>query len=143
MGRELKRVPLDFDYPMGKVWYGYCPTIEIFQKLYGKKYPFLYEYKDCCEICHGCNLNAGECEYDADYCFWYNKDNKNKWFKEVPDGEGYQLWENTSEGSPYSPVFKTLDELCEWCENNTTVFASEKISKEQWKRILDNDAVNT
>ena len=23
MGRELKRVPLDFDYPLHKVWYGY------------------------------------------------------------------------------------------------------------------------
>ena len=23
MGRELRRVPLDFDYPLHKVWYGY------------------------------------------------------------------------------------------------------------------------
>ena len=23
MGRELRRVPLDFDYPLNKVWYGY------------------------------------------------------------------------------------------------------------------------
>ena len=22
-GREVKRVPLDFDYPLGKVWSGY------------------------------------------------------------------------------------------------------------------------
>lgn len=23
VGREVKRVPLNFDYPLGKVWYGY------------------------------------------------------------------------------------------------------------------------
>ena len=23
MGREVKRVPLDFDHPLGRVWYGY------------------------------------------------------------------------------------------------------------------------
>ena len=31
-----------------------------------------------------------------------------------PKGEGFQLWETTTEGSPVSPVFETLDELCEW-----------------------------
>lgn len=40
-----------------------------------------------------------------------------------PLGEGYQLWENCTEGSPQSPVFKTLDELCTWCEPNATTFA--------------------
>lgn len=35
MGRELKRVPLNFEYPLGKVWEGYCPTIETFQNLLG------------------------------------------------------------------------------------------------------------
>lgn len=51
---------------------------------------------------------------------------------EPPTGDGYQLWETTSEGSPISPVFKTLDDLCEWCENNTTTFGSFKATKEQW-----------
>ena len=32
---------------------------------------------------------------------------------EPPTGDGYQLWETTSEGSPSSPVFATFDELCE------------------------------
>ncbi|HFD2052150.1 TPA: hypothetical protein ACF2DE_002881 [Clostridium perfringens] len=31
MGRELKRVPLDFDYPLGKVWYGYAPSLKDFK----------------------------------------------------------------------------------------------------------------
>lgn len=47
---------------------------------------------------------------------------------EVPEGEGYQLWENTSEGSPYSPVFKTLDELCAWLEPNASTSSSQRQS---------------
>lgn len=31
-----------------------------------------------------------------------------------PTGEGYQMWETTSEGSPVSPVFATKDELVNW-----------------------------
>lgn len=58
-----------------------------------------------------------------------------------PIGEGYQLWETTTEGSPKSPVFKTLDELCGWTEGNATTFASYKATKEQWKQMLSADFV--
>ena len=60
---------------------------------------------------------------------------------EPPTGEGYQLWETTSEGSPNSPVFKTLEELCEWCETNTNTFARFKATKEQWMQMLSDDFV--
>ena len=60
---------------------------------------------------------------------------------EPPEGDGYQLWENTSEGSPVSPVFATLEELCEWCADNATTFATERATKEQWMRMLDDNFV--
>jgi hypothetical protein len=56
---------------------------------------------------------------------------------EPPVGEGYQLWETTSEGSPVSPVFKTLDELCAWCETDATTFGSCKATAAEWKKMLD------
>lgn len=87
MGRELKRVPLDFDYPLDKIWDGYL-------------------------------VDDGEEQYDP------------------PTGDGFQLWETTSEGSPQSPVFATLEELCAWCEDNATTFASFKATKEQWFKML-------
>lgn len=31
-----------------------------------------------------------------------------------PTGDGWQLWETTTEGSPISPVFATAEELAEW-----------------------------
>lgn len=60
---------------------------------------------------------------------------------EPPTGEGFQLWETTSEGSPQSPVFKTLEELCSWCENNATTFGSHKTSAEDWFKMLNEDFV--
>jgi hypothetical protein len=58
-----------------------------------------------------------------------------------PSGEGYQLWSTTTEGHPLSPVFATLDDLCEWCEPNATTFASMRASAASWKQMLGNGLV--
>lgn len=58
---------------------------------------------------------------------------------EPPRGKGFQLWETTSEGSPVSPVFASLDELCSWAEGNASTFADHKATKEQWKKMLGSD----
>lgn len=34
-----------------------------------------------------------------------------------PAGDGWQLWETVSEGSPISPAFATADELADWMSN--------------------------
>lgn len=54
-----------------------------------------------------------------------------------------QLYETTSEGTPCSPVFKAdeLDKLCEWAAENATTFAHFKASKEEWFRMLSDDFV--
>jgi hypothetical protein len=59
-------------------------------------------------------------------------------FKETapPTGEGFQIWETVSEGSPISPVFATPEELADWmvshpwnsCDNGTT--------RDQWLRFI-------
>lgn len=89
MGRELKRVPLSFNWPLKKVWSGYEVTPNI----------------------------------------------------EPPIGTGYQLWETTTEGSPISPVFDTLDALCEWCEKNATILGDFKLSKEEWMDTLSEEVI--
>jgi len=142
MGRELKRVPVDFDYPIGQIWRGYCPDIENFQKLFGEKYPFLLTYSDTAHICQRCGINAGKCSESAEYCFWYNPENREKWHREIPTGDGYQLWETSTEGSSASPVFSTLDELCEWCADNATTFADYTATKEQWREMFTDNFVH-
>jgi hypothetical protein len=45
---------------------------------------------------------------------------------------GFQLYETTTEGTPVSPVFATLEELAAWCEDGATVFADHRWTRDQW-----------
>ena len=106
VGREVKRVPLDFDHPLKKVWYGY-------QIIFCHE-----EYAGGCERCREFARIMG---IPAEEYKGIQVDNPcpdwKKYFKvDPPEGKGYQLWETTTEGAPISPVFKTLEELAEWCE---------------------------
>lgn len=130
MGRTLKRVPLDFDYPIGKqIWKGYDPSCSKDKISYWKKFK-----GD--SICSECDSVYGTCSESAPYCI-YHPDNKKIWYYEPPLGVGFQLWETTTEGSPISPVFKTLEELCEWCSKNCTAFGDKMLSKEEWMKDLE------
>jgi hypothetical protein len=78
-----------------------------------------------CRGCHG----AGE--------LWPSqaaKDLYENWKKiEPPAGDGWQMWETTSEGSPISPVFPTAEELARWLsDSNASAFGSDGASYEQW-----------
>ena len=128
VGRELRRVPLDFEYPSELVWYGKYLNVKT---CHGEKH---------CEKCRkfaqvkGIPMEDYGC---PDYEGYFEEVNELlKKLCEPPVGEGYQLWETTTEGSPVSPVFETLEELCIWCEVNATVYGDEKASKEQWMELL-------
>lgn len=53
-----------------------------------------------------------------------------------PAGEGWQMWETTSEGSPSSPVFATPEELADYCAENVSVFGSNMADRAQWLKII-------
>jgi hypothetical protein len=55
---------------------------------------------------------------------------------EPPAGDGWQLWETTSDGSPVSPVFATADELASWCAECCALSGGIFASKEQWSRMF-------
>jgi hypothetical protein len=53
-----------------------------------------------------------------------------------PTGDAYQMWENTSEGSPISPPFATPEELAHWLtENNASAFGEQGASYAGWLRV--------
>jgi hypothetical protein len=55
----------------------------------------------------------------------------------VPKGEGYQMWETTSEGSPISPVFETPEELARWLSGSgASSFGSNTESYETWFKFI-------
>jgi hypothetical protein len=45
--------------------------------------------------------------------------------------------ETTSEGSPISPIFSTIEALCEWAADHATTFGSHKADALQWRRMLE------
>lgn len=62
----------------------------------------------------------------------------NAWERtEPPTGDGYQLWETVSEGSPVSPVFATPEELADWLVtpgNDDSV--TRGTTREQWLKFI-------
>jgi hypothetical protein len=52
---------------------------------------------------------------------------------EPPSGEGYQIWETVSEGSPVSAVFATAEELARWASKE----GEEDGSYEQWLKVCE------
>lgn len=89
------------------------------------------EYK--CRVCDGDGAWWPSDEAEALYENWIKE--------EPPVGDGFQLWETTSEGSPSSPVFETLDQLCEWCAESATTFGSFKATADEWRKMLASDSV--
>jgi hypothetical protein len=87
-----------------------------------------------------CPACGGECDV------WPSptiKQQYDDWKEEDPPiGDGYQLWEDCSEGSPVSPVFAALDALCAWAEENATTFGPYKATKEEWREMLDGGIVH-
>lgn len=133
MGRLFKRVPLDFNYPIGQIWYGnYMHIKRCFSKEYGDPYCFqclhTARIKGIPMASHGCpDWSRYLNEVDNHLCVLF----------EVPTGPGYQLWENTTEGSPQSPVFETYEEMCTWAANhNISIFGDDTASKEEWMDAL-------
>lgn len=79
-----------------------------------------------CAVCHGNGYHPDDqAEQDA----WTRT--------EPPAGDGYQMWETTSEGSPQSPVFASLDELCAWLEKSgASWFGKETATADEWTYSL-------
>lgn len=56
----------------------------------------------------------------------------------VPEGPGYQMWENTSEGSPMSPVFDTPTKLAAWLvRNRASSFGDSTATFASWMAMIE------
>lgn len=61
---------------------------------------------DTCSTCEGHGSIESYPGQRAEAQAWVRSD--------PPEGEGWQLWETTTEGSPISPVFASAEELARW-----------------------------
>lgn len=130
----MRRVPLDFDWPLNVVWQGYlrpdeldlppCPVCTNPSDHDGhgsaavaseigpvtRPHQIAHGHRTVgadtrCPRC-GDRGHVGTPGQVAAYERWRET--------EPPTGRGWQLWETTSEGSPISPVFAAADDLIAW-----------------------------
>lgn len=224
MGREARRVPLDFDWPQGEVWKGYltpdrfiedsCPDCELgatpeaeliqgiayllvaladdvdraprgegmhpwalnaFESIgyvHGRPRPGprymeffhgllpedqdqhgiggrqphrmarrlmelagLPEKWDWCPTCKGHGSIEKYPGQRAEGEAWHEEDHS------PPTGEGWQMWETTSEGSPMSPVFATPEELADWlATTKASIFADMTQSRDEWLALIKGES---
>jgi len=85
-----------------------------------------YETWGICPVCKGTNI---------DPAFQERYDN---WEREKPPtGDGWQMWETVSEGSPISPVFATPEKLAEWLSGNeASACGSMTASYASWLKMI-------
>ena len=140
MGREIRRVPADWEHPKDEHG-NYIP-------MYDQSY------------------DEALAEYNAELEAWNNNThpdilndpkvkvtypNFKDWKAGPPDKNTYrsrifkeeelthiQLYNTTSEGEPISPLFKAdeFEKLCEWAAENATTFADYKAPKDSWIKML-------
>ena len=124
MGREIKRVPLDFNWPLNKIWPGFC-----------------YTTPDC---------DHNDCPESDSAVLPWSKDalcvfHRMLWDDyslspdiEPPTGDGWQVWETVSQGSPISPVFADRERLIDWlCSPAYSWGISTPLTREQAERFVD------
>lgn len=126
MGREIKRVPLDFDWPVGIIWpgktLGVCGSME---HIINDDYPV-----ERCDMCRkwarlaGLTLASYNCPVIP--------------HSEPPTGPAYQLWETVTKGSPCSPPFATPEELARYLvDNNVSSCGYQTESYETWLAFIN------
>lgn len=222
MGREARRVPLDFDWPQGEVWKGYlmpdrlreakCPDCELgmtpdgdliqglayllvgladdvtAQEQGRDMHPYLRSLHDIAyvhgkprptprfmEFFHGLLpedrdadgflgrqphgmarrlIELAGLDEKWDWCptckghasvekYPGQRAEAEAWeYEEPPTGEGWQMWETTSEGSPMSPVFATASGLANWlASNGASTFADATASSAEWLAIITGEEI--
>lgn len=131
INRVLKRVPLDFSYPIGEVWSGYR-ILSSLENSFAECHHKLYDCNNCKAF--GKSIGLPFTDYGCPDMDVFRREVLQTYLPKLspPVGEGYQLWETVTEGSPFSPVFATLEDLCRWCANNTTVYGNERMPYEDW-----------
>lgn len=143
MGREVRRVPKDWEHPKDARGH--------FVPLFGGS--FSQELKKW-EVCNGKWIMGSRWDYVSKT--WIEIENEyrhlsfDEWRGPKPVAEDYMpdwdeaerthymMYEDTSEGTPISPAFETPEELAQWlANNNASAFGSETATYEAWLRVCE------
>ena len=122
MGREVRRVPADWQHPKNEY--------DRYKPLYpGERYKANAEGF----------LEKANAEGLQEAIDWYGQaPDQNDYIPNWPESERthYMMYEDTSEGTPISPAFATPEELARWlADTGASSFGSNTASYEGWLRV--------
>lgn len=144
MGRELRKVPHNWEHPKQfngsykpLLGYSYSKHLSDWEE---EKIQWENGFKKSWDET---NKWIPKSKSDEDYSY-------EEWAGEKPIKEDYmpewvgeathiQLYENTTEGTPISPVYALgeIDKLCQYASEKCTTFANFKATKEEWFEMLN------
>jgi len=139
MGREVRRVPANWQHPMVE-HINRRGDIEVrYQPMYDRPFaPAMREWYAAWEAWERGERPEGS-EECANFWDWDGGPPDPRYYRpDWPDSERTHLmmYEDTSEGTPISPAFKTPEELARWlADNGASSFASRTATYEQWLEI--------
>lgn len=141
MGREVRRVPADWQHPQDAEGY-YIPLFD------GKDYDRLVREWDEGEKKFRQGLysdwNGGWILLDETvraetYSEWAGERPNKEFYMPIwtnAEATHYMMYETTTEGTPISPAFATPEELAQWlADNNASAFGDSTASYEAWLNV--------
>ena len=125
MGREVRRVPANWQHPKDELTGRYKPLYS------GECYA-----QSAAEFMEKANAEGLQEAID-----WHGQaPDKNDYMPDWPESERthYMMYEDTSEGTPISPAFATPEELARWlADTGASAFGDSTASYEAWLRVAN------
>lgn len=144
MGREVRRVPADWQHPKKQQFDHRGQWVERYKPLLpGEDYKRRVDEwdEDCAKWKAG--WRPDHCDDPESRAMTYEQ-----WAGQRPHKDDYMpdwpaeqrthlmMYEDTSEGTPISPAFATPEELARWLvDNGASSFGSDTATYEQWLRV--------
>ena len=122
MGREVRKVPSDWKHPKG----------------YGEKYDPLYE--GFAAALAGFKSDVESMGWKEALGYHGGGPNPDSYMPDwtIEERTHYQMYEDTSEGTPISPVMETPESLAQWlADNGASSFGRSTATYEQWLPICN------
>lgn len=137
MGREIRKVPANWDHPKKVDHYGRERMQPMFDDTFASA---ASEWKE-----NFLKWEAGERpshftdeEKDYEYWEWESSPPDREYYRPWSDDEAtwFQAWETVSEGTPVSPPFETEDELIQYLADNGDFWDQKRCKEPDWEAIF-------
>ena len=131
MGRQCKRVRKTFEWPLKEIWWGYVLDPISCRTCGGGGKNSVGDY---CSTCEGEGNVYPKIEPAT-----YDVDSLPSLFETgtIAEAYGWQMWEDTSEGSPISPIFDNPEDLARWLtDTGASAFGGQTADYEAWLKAV-------